>query len=88
MVIGQNYIVQATNASIAVFGKSGVMVTGYPKSLDAFVGISTGLLYDPRLIYDKLKGRYIMVIDQGRIGGPSSSQFYIAVSKTSNPLSG
>jgi hypothetical protein len=84
LAVGSTYVLQATNSSLAVYSKTGVIQAGFPKSLKAFLGLASGFLFDPRALYDSVKKRFIIVIDRD-MGVSASSKFYVAVSKTSDP---
>lgn len=84
LAVGSTYVLQATNSSIAIYSKSGVVEPGYPKSLKSFLGLSSGFLFDPRALYDSVKKRFIVVIDRS-MGSTKTSKFYVAVSQTSDP---
>ncbi len=85
LAVGQTYIVQVVNESIAVYTKAGVIQAGYPKSLQAFLcGGCGNSVFDPRAFYDWQNNRYVVLADQDN--GFASSTFYIAASQTPNPL--
>ncbi|MBL4662251.1 MAG: hypothetical protein JKY22_01510, partial [Flavobacteriaceae bacterium] len=74
--VGPNHIVEMTNTVWAVFDKTGVMASGFPKSLSDPLGGGNG---DPIVLYDREADRW--VITQFSI----NSQFKIAVSNTPDP---
>ncbi len=94
--VGPNYYVQAVNNSYAIYNKTGGLLASFtedslwsPGGTNPCNGNSQG---DPVVLYDQLADRWILThfafsIDS--IGNPVSP-FYqcIAVSKTSNPVSG
>lgn len=86
LAVGQNYVVQVVNESIAVYTKAGVIQAGYPKSLQTFLcGGCGNSVFDPRAFYDWQNGRYVVIADQDN-GTSASSTFYVAASQTNNPL--
>lgn len=74
--VGPNHIVEMTNTAWAVFDKTGVMASGFPKSLSDPLGGGNG---DPIVVYDREADRWL--ITQFNFG----SQFKIAVSTTPDP---
>jgi len=92
-----NWTVQFVNTSIAIFDRHGVMVLGFPIDAPTFFGIPNpgsctpfGVPFttDPRAFYDPNDQRFFLVI--GAHNGvadacPFSSNFYVAVSQTSDP---
>jgi hypothetical protein len=88
LAAGGGYIVQAVNDSIAVWNTSGVRQSGWPKTPQAFYNVpATTSMYDPRVIYDTISGRFFVLFDEdgGTAPGKYSSNYYIAISVTSNP---
>ncbi len=96
--VGPNYYVQAVNTSFGIFGKTGVALAG-PTTFDSlWAGASTGTLCDnqnkgdPIVLYDQLADRWLLtdLAFQANSSGIPLPPFYecIAVSKTSNPVSG
>lgn len=75
-----SWVVQVVNSSIAVYNKSGVLQTGFPKSLAAFIPGSTGDDGDPRAFYDWNAGRFVVEVDDFTNG-----LTYIAASATNDP---
>jgi hypothetical protein len=87
---GPVYVLQVVNNCMAVFSKSGVVQAGYPKSVNTFFGLppnnfDTGQYTgDPRLVYDWVKNRYLLVMVWWDL--PSSRGFLmVAASATSDP---
>ncbi len=80
LAVGPTYVVQVVNECLTVMNTSGVVQTGFPKSLQTFFGAS-GSIFDPRAVWDPYKSRYI-------ISATSGTKWRIAVSKTSNPVTG
>jgi len=76
------YLVQVDNACVFILNpKTGIKMTGYPKSLDSFFGAppSDGL-GDSRTLYDSFENRFIIASWDF-----TSNTLYIAASDTSNP---
>jgi hypothetical protein len=86
IAVGPNHIVQVVNSEIAIFGKSGNLYSGYPKTLGSLWtnlgGPCTNNSGDPTVQYDKLADRF-MVTQLGSLSSPYSE--CIAVSTTSDP---
>jgi hypothetical protein len=92
LAVGPTYIVQMVNNSIAVYNKSGVLQSGFPKSADTFFGVS-GYTTDPRAFYDWDTGRYFVLEltetnTSNASGSPNVGAVAWAVSKTNNPTGG
>jgi hypothetical protein len=88
LAVNQSFVVQLVNANIAVYNKSGTLQTGFPKTLNAFLGLpSTANTFDPRALYDWVSNRFIVVIDEGVFkDSPNGTGFlHLAVSQTSDP---
>jgi hypothetical protein len=89
LAVNQSYVVQGVNACIAVYNKSGALLAGFPKSLNAFFGRSypTHFLFDPRAIYDWVNNRWILVVADCKFCGTGSQTGFalVAVSQTSDP---
>jgi hypothetical protein len=95
------FVLQSVNTSIAVYKPTGVIITGFPKTLKAFFGIpnpspsgcdSHGpFLSDPRAAWDpNAKRWYVSVMQvEGAFGVGAGCTFnssvWFAVSTTSNP---
>ena len=84
---GVGYIVQLVNSEMAVYNKSGALVSG-PVSLDSLWsalggGCATNNAGDPIVQYDNLADRWL-VSQLGSSGSPPYSEC-IAISQTNNP---
>jgi hypothetical protein len=55
--VGPNHIVEMTNTVWAVFDKTGVMASGFPKSLSDPLGAGNG---DPIVLYDREADRWLI----------------------------
>ncbi len=65
LAASNNYVVQVVNATIAVYDKTGVLQTGFPKSLNTFFGLpSSAFTFDPRALYDWVNTRFIVIADE------------------------
>ncbi len=80
---GGTHVVQAANECLQINTKAGGLVSRV--SFNTFTGCpaSTCSLFDPRLTFDPVKKRYVLVIDNRFSNGTSS--IFIAVTATSNP---
>jgi len=81
VAVSPTYVVQVVNSSIAVYNKSGVIQSGFPKSLSTFFPSNTGDLGDPRAFYDWNAGRFVVLADDFTAG-----VIHVAASATNNPL--
>jgi hypothetical protein len=87
LAVGTQYVLQTVNSSVTVLNKtSGAVATGFPKTLQAFLGRPAGaFLFDPRALYDWVKNRWIVVVDELEFGTGGRGFLNIAVSRTNNP---
>jgi len=81
VAVSPQYVVQLVNESIAVYNKSGVIQSGFPKSLSSFFSSNTGDIGDVRAFYDWNKGHFVVLADDFTAG-----VIHIASSVTANPL--
>ncbi|MBI5100916.1 MAG: hypothetical protein HZB33_03675 [Nitrospirae bacterium] len=93
--VGPNHYIQAVNASYAIYDKAGNLQASFTEdNLWAGSGAPQcdgNSMGDPIVVYDPLADRWILShFAFGYSGGQPVTPFYqcIAVSKTSNPLSG
>lgn len=81
------YIVSAINSGLRVYTTAGTLVMN--QSFSDFFGKltnpPTGSLYDPKVIYDPIEERFILVVLHGNT--PSLSEIMVCFSKTSSPRS-
>jgi hypothetical protein len=84
--VGRNHYVQTVNSSIAVFDKQGNTLVGPMPINTLFAPLggpcATGDVIDPLVNYDPLADRWIV------LGFPFDSPICIAVSRTSDPVTG
>ena len=83
-------VLQVTNFCISVFSKSGALQTGFPKSINTFLGLPAGsFVFDPRALYDWANHRYIMLFSEfdNRLGTNTGS-YWVAVSVADDPTGG
>jgi hypothetical protein len=91
LAVNQQFVLQVINGCVAVFDKTGVMQPGFPKKVNAFLGLAaTAFTFDPRALYDWVNNRFVVMVDRCFSCGTASnvSSIDIAVSQTSNPLGG
>ena len=84
--VGPSSIVEITNGHVAIFNKSGGLITGGDTGagavdLDAFCG-NEGC-FDPKVIYDQYSGRFVAVVVEGTTA--STNFLHIMVSTSSAP---
>ena len=87
LAVGQTYVVQFVNTFIAVYTKSGVLQTGYPKSATTFFGLPSGTYTtDPRGFYDWQSNRFVFVmLTESSFSSNNVGRLMLAVSQTSDP---
>ena len=87
LAVAPNYIVQTVNVRLAVYSKSGVLLSG-PTNLTTFFaplgGNCKAGASDPIVNYDRLANRWV-ISDVGISGNFTTFSECVAVSKTSNP---
>jgi hypothetical protein len=86
LAVSKTYVVQTVNECISVYNKTGGLLLG-PTDLCTFFGRvpNSGVAgcFDPRVIYDSQKGKFIVIASFQDAGGTGFID--IAASKTSNP---
>jgi hypothetical protein len=87
IAVGPTYVAQFVNTYIAIYNKSGVLQTGYPKSAAQFFKLPTGTYTtDPRGFYDWTNNRYVFVmLTESSFSSNNVGQLMLAISKTSSP---
>ncbi len=87
VAVGPTYVAQFVNSYIAVYTKTGVLQTGYPKSATKFFGLKAGTYTtDPRGFYDQVNNRYVFVmLTESSFSSNNVGQLMVAVSKTNSP---
>ncbi len=91
LAVGENFVVQVVNTAITVLDKNGNVQSGYPKSINSFFGLSsTAFTTDPRIFYDWVNHRYLMVmLLESDLGGSDNvGSLLIAASQTHDPRRG
>jgi hypothetical protein len=87
LAVGPNYIAQTVNVRLAVYSKSGTLLSG-PTNLTTFFGPLGGNCQagasDPIVNYDRLANRWV-ISDVGISSSFTTFSECVAVSKTSNP---
>lgn len=81
VAVSPSYVVQLVNESIAVYNKSGVIQTGFPKALSSFFSSNSGDIGDVRAFYDWNQGHFVVLADDFTRG-----VIHLASSVTNNPL--
>jgi hypothetical protein len=85
--VGFSQIVETVNAQVSVFSKTGAVLCAR-RSLAAFTGNFTESLFDPRVQFDNLNNRYIMVISLAPLSSTATPAMYVAASQSSNACGG
>ncbi|MDQ7008341.1 MAG: hypothetical protein Q9Q40_14060 [Acidobacteriota bacterium] len=84
MAAGSDHVVVLINQRIAMYDKSGTLLSG-PTSLGAFFGIPSGFSrFDPLAVYDPFEDRFIVTALADN-GGAQDSRIYIAFSQSADP---
>lgn len=81
------YIMSVCNSNVSIYNQNGASL--YSGSLYAFFNNNTnftGNLYDPKVLYDNVEDRFILVALDG--SNSSTSKLIVGFSSTSNPLDG
>jgi hypothetical protein len=81
VAVSGSFVVQLVNESIAVYNKSGVIQTGFPKALSSFFSSNSGDIGDVRAFYDWNAGHFVVLADDFTRG-----VIHLASSVTSSPL--
>jgi len=78
VAVGQFDIVEATNSGFAIYSKTGRQIQAYT-TFASFFGTSESL-FDPRIIYNPLKDRYVILVLQRNVAA-QTSRLRIAISQ-------
>jgi hypothetical protein len=88
---GLNSLIAVTNSQIEGIRKDGRVLFNATSLRDMFSAFSPrpNFVFDPKIIYDAHENRFVLVALEFAplTGTPVSSYFYLAISKTSDPLS-
>jgi hypothetical protein len=77
-------LIAVTNVQIECLRKNGTIVFGPTFLSTMFAATSPGRLFDPKIIYDVHRNRFVLVVLESGVG---RSRILVAVSKDGNPLS-
>jgi hypothetical protein len=94
LAVSENFVLQMVNNYVAVYSKSGVLQSGFPKSAVTFFGLPAGTYTtDPRAFYDWANHRFfVLELRETNTGNPSGSPnvgaVVWAVSQTQDPRGG
>jgi len=83
--IGLNHFVEVTNppGGVARFNRGGALVAPLV-SLNSFFGYATQTIFDPRVVYDKVWNRWVIVAEAFQESA-TIQRVFIAASTTNNP---
>ncbi|MGH9844572.1 MAG: Ig domain-containing protein, partial [Blastocatellia bacterium] len=85
MAAGPSHVVAAVNSMFVIYTKAGVNV-GQASYAGFFSSVCTGCNpFDPRIVYDPVAGRWLLLVINGTNATPGVSNYLLAVSQTSNP---
>ncbi len=83
---GPNHLVVAINSLLAIYDKSGNQLGGYQDLGTFFASLGiTGEIFDPRLVYDQVDGRFILSVADVDMTNFTNGYVLLAVSQTSDP---
>lgn len=84
LAVGRNgYVVAVANSTVCMYDSTGKRVRNMKLSAFANNDASLNFVFDPRVIYDPVDNRFIMVFLNG--GNPTTSTVVVCFSTTSNP---
>lgn len=83
--VGPNHFMEMLNGRLAIYSKStGSLIGGTAVSLNSFFGNPSGGATDPRVVYDRRSGRWIIcIINIGN--GTTANSIFFGVSATNDP---
>jgi hypothetical protein len=81
--VGPNHYVQVTNSRITRFSKTGTLLSSV--SLASFFGYTLTTVFDPRVIYDRIGGRWIVMAEAFQESA-TVQRCFIAVSTTNSAV--
>lgn len=81
--VGRDYFVEVTNSHLDIFTKSGIRVRSI--SLNNFFQYFNQTLFDPRVVYDAIFDRWVIIAPALRESG-AVQRFFIAASTGPDPL--
>ena len=85
IAVGPGHIVQVVNTSVAFYTKAGAP-TFTADLVTFFTGVAqTSFLYDPKVVYDDIADRYVIVVFELDFGGQGIGNLLFAVSDDSDP---
>ena len=81
--VGPLHYIAVTNSRIHRYNKSGTLLSNV--TLNAFFGYTTKSIFDPRVVYDRAGGRWIIIAEAFEESA-TVQRFFVAVSKTSDAM--
>lgn len=81
--VGASHYVQVTNSKITRFSKTGTLLSSV--SLASFFGYTLKTIFDPRVVYDKAAGRWIVMAEAFQESA-TVQRCFIAVSTTNSAV--
>ncbi|HZS10469.1 MAG TPA: hypothetical protein VFD58_36915 [Blastocatellia bacterium] len=85
MAAGPNHVVAVVNSLFVIYSRSGVN-QGQASLVSFFNSVCPSCKpFDPRIVYDSLAGRWIMMAVNGGPDTPGTSNYLVAASQTSDP---
>ena len=84
---GPNHVIVIVNSSIGIYNKSGTQIstTSLQTWFSSVIPSGDGLPYDPKIIYDNISNRWVILALANNLPTFSQSSYLLSVSQTSNP---
>jgi hypothetical protein len=84
--VGDSHYVQVVNSRLVVYDKTGTGIQLSNRALSAVLGTSETRVFDPRVVFDRLWKRWVIVATRESASDDDPNQFFfLAVSTTSDP---
>ncbi len=71
VAVGLYDIVEATNSGFAIYSKTGRQIQGYT-TFASFFNSTSGSIFDPRIIYNPIKNRYVILVLERNVAAQTS----------------
>jgi len=87
IAVGPNHVVSIVNSSIGIYNKTGTLIsnTSLQSWFNSYIPTGDGLPYDPKIIYDNISNRWVVLALINNQPTYSQSSYLISVSQTSDP---
>jgi hypothetical protein len=85
LAVGPSFVLQVVNGQIAVYDKTSVLQSGFPKNLNSFFSLPPATPSgDPRALYDWVNNRFIVIMMAQDVAN-SRGFIFLAVTQTNDP---